>query len=122
MRYGRAYLTELPVLRDLLPEMQTPVQIIAGARGPFVPLVNAEFLHERPPHSKLEFIDAGHFSREDAPDEYAALVTSWWAEATPPPNLGQHADRDRKGIAATPSCKRGEWNPSGQRSTPASVA
>ena len=32
MRYVRTYPTELPVLRDLLPEIQTPVQIIAGAR------------------------------------------------------------------------------------------
>lgn len=78
MRYVRAYPTELPVLRDLLPGIQTPVQVIAGARDPVVPPVNAEFLHERLPHSKLDIIDAGHFTWEDAADEYAALVTSWW--------------------------------------------
>jgi pimeloyl-ACP methyl ester carboxylesterase len=78
MRYVRAYPTELPVLRDLLPEIQTPVQIIAGARDPIVPPVNAEFLHERLPHSQLNFIDAGHFTWEDAADEYAELVTRWW--------------------------------------------
>jgi pimeloyl-ACP methyl ester carboxylesterase len=38
-----------------------------------------EFLHERLPHSKLDIVDAGHFTWEDAPDEYAALVTSWWS-------------------------------------------
>ena len=37
MRYVRTYPTELPILRDLLPEIQTPVQIIAGARDPVVP-------------------------------------------------------------------------------------
>ena len=79
MRYVRTYPTELPVLRDLLPEIQTPVQIIAGARDPVVPPVNAEFLHERLPNSKLDIIDAGHFTWEDAADEYAALVTSWWS-------------------------------------------
>ena len=78
MRYVRAYPTELPVLRDLLPEIETPVQIIAGRRDPAVPPVNAEFLHERLPKSKLDIIDAGHFTWEDAADEYAALVTSWW--------------------------------------------
>jgi pimeloyl-ACP methyl ester carboxylesterase len=78
MRYVRAYPTELPVLRDLLPEIQTPVQIIAGARDPAVPSVNAEFLHERLPNSKLDILDVGHFTWEDAADEYAALVTSWW--------------------------------------------
>jgi pimeloyl-ACP methyl ester carboxylesterase len=78
MRYVRTYPTELPVLADLLPEIQTPVQIIAGARDPAVPPVNAEFLHERLPKSKLDIIDVGHFTWEDAADEYAALVTSWW--------------------------------------------
>jgi pimeloyl-ACP methyl ester carboxylesterase len=89
MRYVRAYPTDLPVLRDLLPGIQTPVQIIAGERDPVVPPANAEFLHERLPHSKLDIIDAGHFTWEDAADEYAALVTSWWgggyATAVPAP-------------------------------------
>jgi pimeloyl-ACP methyl ester carboxylesterase len=79
MRYVRAYPTDLPVLRDLLPGTQTPVQIIAGARDPVVPPANAEFLHQRLPHSKLDIIDAGHFTWVDAADEYAALVTNWWA-------------------------------------------
>ena len=43
-----------------------------------MPPVNAEFLHDRLPHIKLDIIDAGHFTWEDAADEYAALVTSWW--------------------------------------------
>jgi len=78
MHYVRAYPTELPLLRDLLPEIQTPVLVIAGAHDPAVPPVNAEFLHERLPDSKLDTIDAGHFTWEDSADEYAALVTSWW--------------------------------------------
>jgi pimeloyl-ACP methyl ester carboxylesterase len=78
MRYVRAYPAELPVLRDLLPGIETPVQIIAGARDPAVPPVNAEFLHERLPRSRLDIVDAGHFTWEDAGNEYAALVTSWW--------------------------------------------
>jgi pimeloyl-ACP methyl ester carboxylesterase len=79
MRYVRSYPTELAVLRDLLPEIQTPVQIIAGARDLAVPPVNGEFLHERLPKSRLDIVDAGHFTWEDAADEYAALVTSWWS-------------------------------------------
>jgi pimeloyl-ACP methyl ester carboxylesterase len=78
MRYVRAYPAELPVLRDLLPGIRTPVQIIAGARDPAVPPVNAEFLHARLPHSKLDLLDAGHFTWEDAAGQYAALVTAWW--------------------------------------------
>jgi pimeloyl-ACP methyl ester carboxylesterase len=79
MRYVRAYPSDLPVLRELLPQLQTPVQIIAGARDPVVPAANAEFLHQRLPHSKLDVLDAGHFTWEDAADQYAALVTGWWS-------------------------------------------
>jgi pimeloyl-ACP methyl ester carboxylesterase len=79
MRYVRAYPEQLPVLGDLLPSIETPVQIINGARDPVVPPVNAEYLHKRLPKSKLDIIDAGHFIWEDAADTYAALVTSWWA-------------------------------------------
>jgi pimeloyl-ACP methyl ester carboxylesterase len=78
MRYVRTYPAELPLLRDLLPQVQTPVQIIAGRRDRAVPPVNAEFLHDRLPHSRLDMIDAGHFTWEDGADEYAALVTTWW--------------------------------------------
>jgi pimeloyl-ACP methyl ester carboxylesterase len=79
MRYVQAYPEELPILGDLLPTIETPVQIINGTRDPVVPPVNAEFLHQRLPKSKLDLIDAGHFIWEDAADQYAALVTSWWA-------------------------------------------
>jgi pimeloyl-ACP methyl ester carboxylesterase len=78
MRYVRSYPKELPELRDLLPEIETPVQIVAGGRDTTVPLVNAEFLHDRLPNSKLDIIDVGHFAWEDSADEYAALVTNWW--------------------------------------------
>ena len=81
MRYVRAYPAQLPVLRDLLPQIKTPVQIIAGIRDRAVPPANAEFLHDRLPHSKLDFLDAGHFTWEDAANEYAALVDSWWSGA-----------------------------------------
>jgi pimeloyl-ACP methyl ester carboxylesterase len=78
MRYVRSYPTDLAALRFLLPQIKTPVQIIGGGRDLVVPPVNAEFLHERLPNSKLNFVDVGHFTWEDAADEYAALTTSWW--------------------------------------------
>ena len=67
--------------------------IIAGARDPVVPPVNAEYLHERLPKSKLDIIDALHSVWEDAADTYAVLVTDWWyggyAKAgSGSPNLG----------------------------------
>jgi pimeloyl-ACP methyl ester carboxylesterase len=79
MRYVRTYPTELPALRDLLPQIQTPVLVIAGRHDLAVPLANADFLHERLPRSQLVIVDAGHFTWEDAADQYAALVTAWWS-------------------------------------------
>jgi pimeloyl-ACP methyl ester carboxylesterase len=79
IRYVQAYPTELEVLRDVLPRIQTPVRIIAGRRDRVVPPVNAEYLRDRLPHSDMHLIDSGHFAWEDAADEYAALVTAWWA-------------------------------------------
>ena len=80
IRYVQAYPTELETLRDLLPHIQTPVLIASGRRDTVVPPVNAEYLHERLPHSDLHLVDAGHFIWEDAADEYSALVNAWWAE------------------------------------------
>src|SRR5262245_11023621 len=80
IRYVQAYPTELEALRHLLPQIQTPVQIIAGRTDAVVPLVNAEYLRERLPHSELRVVDAGHFVWEDGADEYASLVTAWWAD------------------------------------------
>ena len=93
VRYLRSYPAELPVLAGLLPRIDTPVQIIAGAGDTTVPPVNAAFLHERLPHSKLDVIDAGHFTWEDSPAEYAALVTGWWRAAASRSRvlLGRHA-------------------------------
>jgi pimeloyl-ACP methyl ester carboxylesterase len=81
LRYLRSYPADLPVLAGLLPRIDIPVQIIAGAGDTAVPPVNARFLHERLPHSKLDVIDAGHFTWEDAAADYAALVISWWRGA-----------------------------------------
>jgi len=78
IRYVQSYLTELEVLRDVLPQIQTPVRIINGRRDRVVPPVNAEYLHQHLPHSTLHLIDIGHFAWEDAADEYAGLVTAWW--------------------------------------------
>jgi pimeloyl-ACP methyl ester carboxylesterase len=80
MRYVRSYPADLPVLADLLPGIQTPAQIINGAHDPAVPPVNAEYIHQRLPKSKLDLLDSGHFAWEDRADEYAALITSWWAD------------------------------------------
>jgi pimeloyl-ACP methyl ester carboxylesterase len=78
MRYVRTYPEQLPLLGKLLPEIDTPVLIINGARDPVVPPVNAQYLHERLPNSRLHILDAKHFIWEDAAEQYAALVTRWF--------------------------------------------
>jgi pimeloyl-ACP methyl ester carboxylesterase len=79
MRYVRAYPNELPILAELLPQIETPVEIIGGLWDWAVPPSNHRYLHERLRNSKLDLIDAGHFTWEDAPEEYAEIVTNWWA-------------------------------------------
>jgi pimeloyl-ACP methyl ester carboxylesterase len=78
MSYVRTYPGDLKVLHELLPRIRTPVQIIAGKRDGLVPPVNGEYLAERLPASQLAILDTDHYVWEDRPDEYAALVTSWW--------------------------------------------
>lgn len=81
MRYVRAYPFELPILADLLPTIQTPVEVINGAHDRVVPPSNAEFLGARLPKRKLDIVDAGHFVWEDNSDSYASVVTTWWCGA-----------------------------------------
>ena len=62
LRYLRSYPADLPVLRDLLPLIATPVEIVAGAHDGMVPLAQDEFLHQRLQNSRLDVVDAGHFT------------------------------------------------------------
>jgi pimeloyl-ACP methyl ester carboxylesterase len=74
MRYARRYPEELPELAEMLPRIATPVTIITGRNDRVVPLVNAEFLDQRLPVSRLEIIDAGHFVWEERPTEYGSII------------------------------------------------
>jgi len=42
-----------------------------------VPLINAEFLYQRLPHSRLDIVDAGHFAWEDKADAYGDAALAW---------------------------------------------
>jgi pimeloyl-ACP methyl ester carboxylesterase len=77
MRYARTYPVELPRLAALLPEIETPVLIIAGRQDRVVPLANAEFLDTRLPSSTMVTVDAGHFVWEEAPDKSGSLVADF---------------------------------------------
>jgi len=77
--YAQSYREQLPVLAELLPNIDVPVRIVAGANDQVVPPINAEFLEQRLPNSHVDLIpDAGHFCWEEKPAEYAALIIDWW--------------------------------------------
>ena len=76
-RFVRHYPEQNPVLRDLLPAITTPAQILAGRDDDLVPWSNNQYLDEVLPHSEIHPLDAGHFAWEQAPGEYGRLVADW---------------------------------------------
>ncbi len=77
MAYVRSYPSDLPLLAERLGDIRTPVQIIAGRHDALVPPSNAEFLHARLAHSKLDILETGHFAWEEGAEEYLELTRSW---------------------------------------------
>ena len=75
--YVRSYPSDLPILAARLADIRTPVQIIAGRHDPLVPPSNAEYLHARLAHSKLDILETGHYTWEDGADDYLELTRSW---------------------------------------------
>jgi pimeloyl-ACP methyl ester carboxylesterase len=76
-RFVRHYPEQNPVLRDLLPTIATPTQIIAGRDDDLVPWSNNQYLHDLLPNSEIHPLDAGHFAWEQAAEEYGGLVADW---------------------------------------------
>jgi pimeloyl-ACP methyl ester carboxylesterase len=76
-RFVRHYPEQNPVLRDLLPTITTPTQIVAGRDDDLVPWSNNQYLNDRLPRSEIHPLNAGHFAWEEAADEYGPLVADW---------------------------------------------
>ena len=76
-RFVRHYPEQNLVLRDLLPAITTPAQILAGRDDDLVPWSNNQYLDEVLPNSEIHPLDAGHFAWEQAPGEYGRLVADW---------------------------------------------
>ena len=76
-RFVRRYPEQNPVLRDLLPSITTPAQVVAGRDDDLVPWSNNQYLDDLLPHSEIHALDAGHFAWEQAPEEYGRLVADW---------------------------------------------
>jgi pimeloyl-ACP methyl ester carboxylesterase len=67
-----AYPRDLPRLRPLLPNIETPVLIVAGKNDPIVPPPNGQLLADHLPHNRYALLEGGHLIWEDAPEEYAS--------------------------------------------------
>ena len=77
-RYLGSYAHELPIIEERLPSLAVPTLITWGAHDQFVRPTNAERLHALLPNSELTvFEDAGHFSHEDADDEWLARFVTF---------------------------------------------
>jgi len=79
-RFVRHYPEQNPVLRDLLPAITTPTQIVAGRNDELVPWSNNQYLGRLLPTSEIRPLDAGHFAWEQAAEEYGRLVAGWVSE------------------------------------------
>jgi pimeloyl-ACP methyl ester carboxylesterase len=76
-RFVRHYPEQNPMLRDLLPTIITPTQILAGRDDDLVPWSNNQYLDDLLPNSEIHPLDAGHFAWEQAAEDYGRLVVDW---------------------------------------------
>ena len=76
-RFVRHYPEQNRVLRELLPSITTPAQILAGRHDEIVPWANNDDLHDLLPNSEIHPLDAGHYAWEEAADDYGRLVANW---------------------------------------------
>jgi len=82
-RFVRHYREQNPALRDLLPTITTPTQIVAGRNDELMPWPNNQYLHQLLPNSEIHPLDAGHFAWEQAAEEYGRLVADWVSGGPP---------------------------------------
>jgi pimeloyl-ACP methyl ester carboxylesterase len=83
LTYIQSCAAQFTVVRDLISRVSAPVKIIAGRHDRLAAQEDIELLSANLPDSDLTFLDAGHFVWEDAADEYAGLVTSFWRRLRP---------------------------------------
>ena len=76
-RFVRQYPEQNPVLRDLLPTITAPTQIMAGRDDDLVPWPNNEYLADLLPNSEIHPLDAGHFAWEQASEDYGRRIVDW---------------------------------------------
>lgn len=84
LEYLAHYPSELPTIDAKLGSLKLPVLILWGDEDPFVKVSNAYKLRERIPGSELQILKGcGHFSHEDAGDEFSRIVQDWCMRHAP---------------------------------------
>jgi pimeloyl-ACP methyl ester carboxylesterase len=76
-KFVQAYPRDLPRLNVSLPNIDTPVLVLAGRDDPIVPPSNGELLAKHLPHCRHELLEGGHLIWEDAAQAYAARLANW---------------------------------------------
>jgi pimeloyl-ACP methyl ester carboxylesterase len=76
-QFVRAYPRDLPRLKSLLPQIATPVLVLAGKDDPIVPPANGQLLADLMPHCRHTLLDGGHLIWEDAAEAYSAHLAQW---------------------------------------------
>ena len=96
-----------PVLRDLLPTITTPAQILAGRDDPRALVEQQNTLHDLLPHSGIHPLDAGHFAWEEAAEEYGGLVADWASGGYR--RVGRASARARRSATTRPGGRASEY-------------
>jgi pimeloyl-ACP methyl ester carboxylesterase len=66
-RFVLHYREQNPILRELLPTITTPTQIVAGRPDDLVPWSNTQYLDDLLPNSETHPLEAGHFAWRKRP-------------------------------------------------------
>ncbi|KQQ34855.1 hypothetical protein ASG19_13895 [Rhizobium sp. Leaf306] len=75
--FVRSYPEELPILKDQLHRIETPVLVLAGRNDPLVPPANGQLLLDHIKRSRQVLLDGGHLIWEDAAAQYGATIKDW---------------------------------------------
>jgi pimeloyl-ACP methyl ester carboxylesterase len=75
--YVQSYPSDLEALSPELPSLRTPVQILVGRDDPYGLASDAELLHQKLTHSRLQVLATGHNAWEEDPTAYAGVIIDW---------------------------------------------
>lgn len=84
IQYVQSYPKDLQVLAPLLPEIKTPVFILAARNDTYLSLADPENLAEKLPRGELTILENSHNAWEESPRAYAAEISTWVGRQSAP--------------------------------------